>query len=338
MRGLAVFLILLLSITALATQTTGFYVNSSENGLEMQIEMVNKTQYPVVIPTETPFNLTAEIVNQTSSPILHPKKVITVIPIGTPSKQFQATLQIQNKTIPTKPYFPLKPIKICTIRDPSELSEKLNLNIPPDVMQISTPTTVVVYPKKVIKITDVEQEQEVSVENPTISEESKKPELRITYKLDIDKKNKELLLISSIENVGTGVAKNVKMIIEMPRELRVLSVDKAEYRILGNAVVIEPQIVELKPGESYETTIRFKLEPKYIEEGKDIQIPLKVGFTDEQGNWYWIVIILEIVWAIIQILLKYGLIPGFEVASGIIAGILALVLRKRGLSRRGEQK
>lgn len=148
-----------------------------------------------------------------------------------------------------------------------------------------------------------------------------KPYVRITYTISVDRKEKELLLIIFVENIGDSIAKNVKVDLQLPNELKISSL---EGGIEADDSKVVNWIGDLPPKEGHSIKFSFKYSGKATE---DLELPLNLGYQDEYGNEWWFQLLIIIAKYLLELLLSK--LPGFETITVILVLVAVIMLRKK---------
>ena len=142
--------------------------------------------------------------------------------------------------------------------------------------------------------------------------------LKVVYYVDVDKQTRELVINLTLENIGESEIRDVYVQMETPRVLQrtlvLNAIEKPEGLYVG----------DLSPQESTTLTQRFRLTGE-VEGDLEIPVTIKAAGSDLQT----ILVIVIVVSKTLLELLQYGVIPGFELATALAAGALALALRRK---------
>lgn len=250
------------------------------------ITLTNRTTItPIIIPTTT---VTPIIIPITPIP------AITPMPPTIPESELIEE-QLKIKITPTKDHV----IPSKTVRIDGEL-----IAIPETIVRLNT--TTIKEANKYIAIFELEYSMEVPI---------KTPNLRVTTETTVD--GRDMTLTIRIENIGDAEARNIRLVMDRPSELKKASLGGA-YATLGETI-IRWDGERLKPGDIHviDYKMRFAEEPD-----DDLEFPVSVSWEDIEGNEWLMTFVLELLLAILKT------IPGFE---GIfaIAGVLTVYLIRR---------
>lgn len=149
-----------------------------------------------------------------------------------------------------------------------------------------------------------------------------KPYVRVTYTISVDKNKKELLLVLFIENIGNTIAKNVKVNLHLPHELKISSLEGGIK--VSNSTIVN-WIGDLSPKQGHPIKFSFKYSGKAAE---DLKLPLNLGYKDEYGNEWWFQLLIIIAKYLLELLLSK--LPGFEAITVVFVILIAIAMfRKR---------
>ena len=215
--------------------------------------------------------------------------------------------EVNETTLPPKFNISLTPNNLTVLPNTIGINNEIACTIPTTTVQLNT--TILEWKNTLM-----------TVITPVYSPSSllSKPNIMVTYTISVDKNKKELLLILFAENVGDAVAKNVRINLNLPRELKLSSLEGgAEF---SNSTAIN-WIGNLSPKQGHSIKLSFKYSGKANE---DLKLPLTLGYQDEYGNEWWFQLLIIIAKYLLELLLSK--VPGFETVTAVFVILVTIAI------------
>lgn len=302
------------SATAIEKEIVVKKVTFASNTTKL-IPISNLSNVTVNITNLTPIsNLTINYTTITSPiPLISvhtitPTPTVTQTPTPSPTPTIKPTPTV-TPTLTPEPMKPLK-IKITQTKDQIIPSKAVRIGgelvaIPETTVRLNT--TTIEQANKYIAIFEPEYSTELPI---------KKPNLKVTTETSVS--GYDMTLTIRIENTGDAEARNIRLSVNRPPELKKTSLSGA-YATLDESI-IKWDGERLGPGDVH--VIGYKMQ--FTEDpDEDLEFPISLSWEDIYGNEWLMSFILKLLLTILQA------IPGFEVIFAIAGVLTVYLIRQR---------
>lgn len=294
----------------------------SATAIEKEIVVKNVTfasNTTKLIPISNLSNVTANITNLTpisnltiNYTIIMSPIPLTPVPTIIPTPTVTPTIKPTPTVTPTPTPEPIKPLKIKITQTKDQIIPSKAVRIGGELIAIPETTvrlntTTIEQANKYIAIFEPEYSTELPI---------KKPNLKVTTETSVS--GRDMTLTIRIENTGDAEARNIKLSVNRPPELKKTSLSGA-YATLDESI-IKWDGERLEPGDVH--VIDYKMQ--FTEDpDEDLEFPISLSWGDIYGNEWLMSFILKLLLTILQV------IPGFEVIFAIAGVLTVYLIRQR---------